>query len=42
MENLEITVEELQNILENNKPVKIIDIRPQEHRDEWYIPESEH
>ena len=42
MENLEITVEELQDILENNKPIKIIDIRPQEHRDEWYIPESEH
>jgi|GEM_PF-5049565 len=25
MENLEITVEELQDILENNKPIKIID-----------------
>lgn len=42
MEKLEISVEELQNILENNLPVKILDIRPQEHRDEWYIPESEH
>ncbi len=42
MEKLEISVEELQNLLANNLPVKILDIRPQEHRDEWYIPESEH
>lgn len=42
MDSLEITPKELQKLLNDNKPVFILDIRPQSERSEWYIPESIH
>ena len=35
-----ITVQELRELLENKKPVKILDVRPKVQRDEWKIIES--
>jgi len=37
-----ITVGELQKMLEEGKPVTILDVRPQEQRDEWKIAGSYH
>ncbi|SEB76740.1 Glyoxylase, beta-lactamase superfamily II [Tenacibaculum sp. MAR_2009_124] len=35
-----ITVQELRKLLESKSPVKILDVRPKEERDEWKIIES--
>lgn len=37
-----IAVEELRNLLNNQKPVYILDVRPDEQYEEWRIPESNH
>lgn len=42
MDNNSITVQTLQNRLQDNKPVFILDVRPQDQREEWYIPGSTH
>lgn len=42
MKNSTISVQELQELLNENKPVFIPDVRPQDQRDEWHIPESIH
>lgn len=42
MNNEKITVNELQLLLDNNKPVSILDIRPIEQRNEWKFPNSIH
>src|SRR5688572_22999476 len=42
MQNKELTinVDELRTILENKKPVIVLDVRPEEQRKEWQIPGS--
>jgi glyoxylase-like metal-dependent hydrolase (beta-lactamase superfamily II) len=42
MKENKITVPELQEILNEDKRVFILDVRPEEEREEWYIPESHH
>jgi glyoxylase-like metal-dependent hydrolase (beta-lactamase superfamily II)/rhodanese-related sulfurtransferase len=42
MDTQTISVEKLQKMLEQGSPVTILDIRPQEQRDEWRIAESMH
>ena len=42
MKNDKISVGELQELLKEEKPVFILDVRPEEEREEWYIPESHH
>ena len=42
MKNLNISVQELQRLLTEKKPVYILDVRPQEQREEWHIAESFH
>jgi rhodanese-related sulfurtransferase len=42
MENPTISVQELQRLLTEKKPVYVLDVRPQEQRDEWHIAESFH
>ncbi|WP_103070222.1 MBL fold metallo-hydrolase [Aquimarina sediminis] len=36
-----IKVDELRTLLENKTPIRVLDIRPQEEREEWKIVESE-
>lgn len=42
MKDSKITVKELQALLNEKKPVFILDVHPQEQREEWHIPESVH
>lgn len=42
MNNSSISVQELQRLLNDKKPVFILDVRPTEQREEWHIPESFH
>lgn len=42
MNNTKITAAQLQQLLEDNIPVTIVDVRPQEQRDEWLINGSIH
>ncbi|MEX0685473.1 MAG: MBL fold metallo-hydrolase [Balneolales bacterium] len=42
MDKIEITPEKLQTLLYENKPVFILDIRPQKEREDWFIPGSTH
>lgn len=42
MNKLEITREELQTLLTENKPVFILDVRTQKEREDWFIPGSTH
>lgn len=41
-QNSTISVEALRTLLEENKPVFVLDIRPKEQREEWFIPGSTH
>ncbi len=41
-QKLSITSTELQKWLKEDKEVCILDVRPEEERREWYIPESDH
>ncbi len=42
MENTDllVTTDELRTMLENKEPVVVLDVRPQEQREEWQIPSS--
>lgn len=42
MNDSTISVQELQMLLNENKPVFILDVRPQPEREEWHIPGSFH
>lgn len=42
MKSKNISVEALQERLNKNQPVFILDVRPEEQREEWHIPESVH
>lgn len=42
MKDSKISVQELQKLLNQKEPVFILDVRPQEQREEWHIPESIH
>jgi glyoxylase-like metal-dependent hydrolase (beta-lactamase superfamily II)/rhodanese-related sulfurtransferase len=42
MENQSISTQKLQHLLDMNKPVFILDVRPQDQREEWHIPGSVH
>ncbi len=42
MSELEITPNTLKNWLDKKRPVYILDVRPQEEREDWFIPESHH
>lgn len=42
MKNINISAQQLQTWLEQQDPVYILDVRPKEQREEWYIPESVH
>jgi glyoxylase-like metal-dependent hydrolase (beta-lactamase superfamily II) len=42
MNNIDLTIgtDELRSMLENKEPVVVLDVRPQDQREEWYIPGS--
>ncbi|MEX0646902.1 MAG: rhodanese-like domain-containing protein [Balneolaceae bacterium] len=42
MSELEITQNTLKNWLDEKRPVYILDVRPQEEREDWFIPDSHH
>lgn len=42
MEKATISPQQLQSWLEQKDPVYMLDVRPKEQREEWYIPESVH
>ena len=42
MKDTNISVKELQRLLKEKKPVFILDVRPEDQRQEWHIPESAH
>jgi len=39
-DNMTINAEQLRKWLEEKKAVTILDVRPKDQRDEWYIPNS--